>query len=432
MVIEFIHTADLHLGSRLNTVGAESGKMQKKLQQSTYSAFENIVEACIEEDVDFLVISGDIYDEDSRSVKANQFLAEQMKKLHEEGIEAYIIHGNHDPVNSGEEFIEMPDNVHVFDSEESEKIDYNDEIEIIGQSYSTRHERRKMVPSFNPDNSKISIGLLHTELDPDNTDYVPVSLDELTEKNIDYWALGHIHQTQVYEDNIAAYPGIPQGRHIMEKGVGGCLKVEISENSSPVLEFIPVSPISWREQKIDIEENDFQNLTDIEDEASNIAKNSEADFEEIESQGLSVKSDGFELEGFIYRWKIEDRGSIHSQLEDDESIEVLRDNLRNKSFSFRPFVWTEEIKDRSRPLLPEIEDIEENEVIQGFEELANEIEEGSEVKQELKKESGKIWRETDDEDNVKEERLALTEDKFDELVERAEEKLKDELLRRTV
>jgi len=430
--VTFIHAADPHLGSRLNTVGAESGKMQKKLQKSTYSAFENIIEACIDEGVDFLVLSGDIYDEDSRSVKANQFLADQMEILQEEGIEAYVIHGNHDPTGSGEEFIELPDNVHVFKSDESEKLEYNNDVEVIGQSYSTRHERRKMVPSFDPDDSKISVGLLHTELDPDNTDYVPVSLDELTEKNIDYWALGHIHQTKIYEDNIAAYPGIPQGRHIEEQGVGGCLKVEISENSTPELEFIPVSPISWREQKMDIEENDFQNLTDIEDEASSVAKNSEPDFEKIESQGLSVKTDDFDLEGFIYRWSIQGRGKVHSQLEDEESIEILRDNLRDKSFSFRPFVWTEEVKDRSRPQLPDIDDVEENEVIQGFEELINEIEEDSEVKRELKNKSGKIWKETDDEENVKEERLALTDEKLDELVERAEEKLKDELLRRTV
>lgn len=432
MPVTFIHTADLHLGSRLNAVGAESDKIQKRLQNATYSAFENIVDACIEEDVDFLVISGDVYDEDSRSVKANQFLADQMEILQEEDIEAYIIHGNHDPTGNGEEFIELPDNAHVFNSEESEKIGHNEDVEIIGQSYSTRHEGRKMIPSFNPDTSKISVGLLHTELDPDNKGYVPVSLDELTEKNIDYWALGHIHQTQVYEDKIAAYPGITQGRHIEEKGVGGCLKVELEENSSPELEFIPVSPISWREQKIDIEENNLQNLTDIEGKASNIAKNSEADFEKIEGQGLHVKNNSFDLEGFIYRWKMKGRGEVHSQLEDNDSVEVLRDNLRDKSFSFRPFVWTEEIKNRSRPQLPEIDDIEENEVIRGFEDLISEFEEDSEINQELKNATGKIWKETDDEANIKEKRLALTDEKLDELVERAEEKLKDELLRRTV
>lgn len=428
MSTTFIHTADLHLGSRLNTVGAESQRMQKRLKNATYSAFENIVNACIDEDVDFLVISGDIYDEDSRSVKANQFLAKQMERLEEEGIQAYIIHGNHDPMDEGEEFVDLPENVHVFGSEEPKAIDFNDKVEIIGQSYRSKHERRKMAPSFKPSNSKTSIGLLHTELDPENEDYVPVSLDDLEQKNIDYWALGHIHQTKIYGDNLAAYPGIPQGRHIEEKGIGGCLKVEIDDNDAQI-DFLPVSLISWREERIYVEEGEVRNLTDIENKVDEIVGDIEVEFEDLE---IEIDMSDFDLEGYILRWILEGHSEVHSQFEDSGAVEVLKNNLRDSLGSRRPFIWTEEIKDRTRPPIPNIEEVKDNDVIEGFRELVEEIEEDNEFQEMLRSEIGEAWKEVEDKEDVKDHQLALTEEKFDELIDRAEEKLEDELLRRTV
>ena len=401
--------------------------MQERLKNATYSAFENIVDTCIEEDVEFLVISGDIYDEDSRSVEANQFLAEQMERLEEEGIQAYIIHGNHDPMNEGEEFVDLPENTYVFGAEDADIIEYNDDVEIIGQSYRTKHERRKMAPGFNPSSSKISIGLLHTELDPEDDDYVPVSLNDLEDNDVDYWALGHIHQTEVLGDNLAAYPGIPQGRHIEEKGIGGCLKVEINGNDTQ-LEFIPVSPISWREEEIDVEEDELENLSDIEKKASEIADNIEARFDNLE---IDVDGEGFELEGYIFRWILQGHSEVHTQFEDNNSIGVLKNNLRDSLASRRPFIWTEEIKDRTRSPIPDIEDVEENEVIQRFQELAEEVEEDDGFRENLKSEAGVAWKEVEDKEEAKGDQLALTEEKLDELINRAEEKLEDELLRRT-
>jgi DNA repair exonuclease SbcCD nuclease subunit len=429
---EFIHTADLHLGSRLSTVGAESEEMQEKLQNATYSAFENIVDACIEEDVDFLVISGDLYDEDSRSVKANQFLANQMKKLQEQCIDAYIIHGNHDPMDKGEDFVNMPENVHVFDSEDPEVVDHNNEIEILGQSYRSRHETRKMVPHYNPDVSKISIGLLHTDLDPDNKDYVPVSLQDLENEEVDYWALGHIHETKIFEDNLAAYPGIPQGRHIEEKGVGGCLKVEVSKNSSTEVEFVPVSSICWREHEIDLEEGEYSKKHHIKSEIEEKVDGLEADFEKIEDKGLSVKYDGFELNQFIYRWFLKGRTEAHDRLKEENTAELLKQDLRNKLSSFKPLVWTEEVKIQTRPSLPNVGDIEDNDVIDGFEELVEQSESEPDFKEDLKSEAGKVWKETDNKESVREKELALTNHKLNELIDRAEKRLKDELLKRTV
>ena len=76
--IKFIHT-DLHLGSRLSVGGKYSGYIAEIFDNAIYSAFERVFDQAISNDVDFILISGDLYDQDSRSVKANQFLIHSVR-----------------------------------------------------------------------------------------------------------------------------------------------------------------------------------------------------------------------------------------------------------------------------------------------------------------------------------------------------------------
>ena len=71
--IRFIHTGDLHLGSPLKAVGKISDRLQKSLMDSSYRAIEKIIEAAVEYDVDFVLMCGDIYDDEARSIRGNRF-----------------------------------------------------------------------------------------------------------------------------------------------------------------------------------------------------------------------------------------------------------------------------------------------------------------------------------------------------------------------
>lgn len=96
--IRFIHTGDLHLGSPLKAVGEISERLKKSLIESSYTAIKNIVDAALEHNVDFVLMCGDIYDNEARSVKGNRFLTGQMKRLDDKNIPVFIIYGNHDPI----------------------------------------------------------------------------------------------------------------------------------------------------------------------------------------------------------------------------------------------------------------------------------------------------------------------------------------------
>ena len=90
----------------------------------------------------------------------------------------------------------------------------------------------------------------------------PCNLTDLTEAAMDYWALGHIHKSQVLsEEPLVVYAGNPQGLHRKEHGPKGCYIVSVSHNGHCDLRFIDTCAVRFEEIKIDIA--GMQNETDF-------------------------------------------------------------------------------------------------------------------------------------------------------------------------
>lgn len=70
----FIHAADLHLDSPFRGMSKVPNELKEKLMASTFGALRRLTETAIQEQVDFIVISGDLYDEADRSLKAQPLL----------------------------------------------------------------------------------------------------------------------------------------------------------------------------------------------------------------------------------------------------------------------------------------------------------------------------------------------------------------------
>src|SRR5690606_15718903 len=77
-------------------------------------ALQAIVDLCLEEQVDALLLSGDLYDGEQTSMKTARFLAEQMRRLHGAGIDVFVIRGNHDALSRITRQLTLPENVHLF------------------------------------------------------------------------------------------------------------------------------------------------------------------------------------------------------------------------------------------------------------------------------------------------------------------------------
>src|SRR6056297_1418644 len=247
--IKFIHAADIHLGSSLHYSENYSTNIRNMADNALQRAWNNLIECCCENDIDFLLLAGDILDSDQKSIKALDIFIDGCKRLSEQNIEIYMITGNHDSGADFDALIDLPKNLNIFSAKNSElkkfKKNGRKSVNLIGQSYSGSQERNPIFENYIfPQNNLLNIALLHTQLEGKNSKYVPVSKNELTAtKKVDYWALGHIHQVQIINSKNPAvfFPGNIQGRDFGEQLQGGALLVEFENEKLKDVKFLALS-----------------------------------------------------------------------------------------------------------------------------------------------------------------------------------------------
>ena len=81
---------------------------------ATRKAFIGILDLCLDEQVDALLLSDDLYDGEQSSMKTARFLADQIRKLHEVTIKVFVIRGNHDALSRITKELTFPDSVTIF------------------------------------------------------------------------------------------------------------------------------------------------------------------------------------------------------------------------------------------------------------------------------------------------------------------------------
>jgi DNA repair exonuclease len=268
--LKFIHCADLHLGSRFSGISAKDLELGKRLTESVFESFKRIVDTAISENVDLLVISGDVFDEENETPSTRYRFAKELGRLK---VPCMISLGNHDHKRSWEESIPFPENVYVFPSEPTRKVlEINGEkIEIVGRSFPSRHTSENLAASLKGSVDLFTVAVVHCSLDSvSDENYAPCKLSDLLGKNVDYWALGHIHKrSEVYSNPHIIYPGNIQGRNPKESGEKGTYLVTVSNNSVSKLRFIPAQDILWQDLVVNIVGKD---LFTVVDEIKNKAK----------------------------------------------------------------------------------------------------------------------------------------------------------------
>lgn len=248
--IRFLHTADLHLDSPFKGMAAAGPEQLARMQQSTFAAFERFIAYAVREQPDFILIVGDIYDGDDRSLRAQIRFRQGMQQLADVGIPVFLSYGNHDHLAGSWTRVSLPENAHVFGGEVEEKrlTVRDEEVSIYGFSYPKRHVTEPMTgfyPEAEP--GRIHIGMLHGSADGDSAHatYAPFTIEQLRRKQYDYWALGHIHKrSTLAEHPPVVYPGNLQGRHRNEEGAKGFYDVRLSRGDC-TLQFVETSDIQF-------------------------------------------------------------------------------------------------------------------------------------------------------------------------------------------
>ena len=378
---KFVHAADLHLDSPFYGFGAESEKIQKLLKDSTFIAFDNIVQLCREENADFLVIAGDIYDDAHNNLRGQYKFLEGMQKLEQSGIKAFVSHGNHDHLGGYRAHIKWPENVHFFSGEQPQEIPFykNGTIaaRVHGISYPCRDVGENLVSRFkvtSPDTYNIAV--VHTNVGgrADYENYAPCKKEELLQKGFDYWALGHIHKHEIINPHqpVIAYPGNPQARNTRETGSKGVIVVEV-DGGETSYEFRETQHVSWVELR--------QTITSL-----------QSGDELLEALGEKISAIRPQRGGVMTRIYLEGRGKLHYELTQKGFGKILPDLLREHEEPERDgFVWVEAITFQTGMEIDKTRFRQEASIVGDFLQVSKEVSQSAELFEEIKKAVTEIY-----------------------------------------
>ncbi|MEP7216329.1 MAG: DNA repair exonuclease [Anaerolineaceae bacterium] len=336
----FVHAADLHLDSPFKGIqGAAPPNVHRRLLDATFDAYDAIIELCLSERVDALLVAGDVYDGADRSLKAQLRFIDGLKRLDAAGIRSFVCHGNHDPLDGWQANLRFPDSCHQFGAEvQAVELDPARPglATVYGVSYPRRDIRHSLVPGFGRvSGDTFSIGLLHANVgaNPQHGSYSPCSVEDLRSTGIDYWALGHVHTRQVLNQRapVVVYPGNPQGRHPVETGERGVYLVEVGADREPRLSFRDVSAVRWVQVAVSIDQMS-------------------ADQELIDAINLAVAR-VFEAGGrdVVSRLAIRGRGPLYTATRKADFSATLQARINDDWASGSPFGWCERVEIATKP-----------------------------------------------------------------------------------
>jgi len=335
----FLHCADLHLDSPFEGVHVLDPKVATHLREATFKAFDRVVELALCRHVDLLIVAGDVYDGADKSLRAQLKFRDALTRAAQAGIRSFVVHGNHDPLDGWDAGLSLPDGVHRFGGQHVECVSVERDgvpiADVYGISFKHRDVRDNLAARFQRrGEAPFAIGVMHANVggDPRHDNYAPCTQDDLKAARMDYWALGHIHQTQVVREDqpCIVYPGNTQGRSIRETGPRGCYVITVGEAGEIEREFVETDVIRWFDERVDV--SGIQTIDALLDHAGELCEDARR------------RADG---RGAVIRLRLVGRSELHAGLHRREVD--LATVLREREVDRPDFVWVESVQRTTRP-----------------------------------------------------------------------------------
>ncbi|MFO1541111.1 MAG: metallophosphoesterase [Chloroflexota bacterium] len=339
--LRFLHAADLHLDSPFRGLTAVApAPIAAQLAEATVGAWGRIVALAIAERVDCVVVAGDVFESESRTIRAQLAFADGLWELDRAGIASFVVTGNHDPLSGWEASVALPPSCRRFGADAVEVHPLvRDGVEIAhihGISYPRRDVRENLAARFRAlPGGPFSIGLLHANVGgrPEHEDYAPCSVADLVASGIDYWALGHIHRPALVRADAptVVYPGNPQGRDFGETEPRGVVLATVGDDRRVHVEQRTLDAIRWTERTIGI--GGLASLTHL-------------------AEAIEEEADGARRAAgrpTIVRIRLEGTGTLHDELRRDPGgLAALVERVNARSTGWAPWAWIAAVTDRTR------------------------------------------------------------------------------------
>ena len=320
--LSFIHASDLHLDTLISGLDAVPDKFRDRIIDAPYSATERMFETAILEEVDFILLAGDVLDPQAFEPRAIAFFLEQLQSLNEHDIAVYWLGGDADAPSRWPDSFQLPQGVHMFSGTECESITHlrGDEhvCTIIGKSCDGRARCRPA--DYQPDQTapfNIGVG------------YGAADKELLSQQNINYWALGGQHQRSSLftSPRVAHYCGSVQGRNPTEEGAHGCTLVQVGEDRTIRTREINTDSLRFHNETIPL--------------TRTMAR---AEFERLFDDRLTAVLSNAGDQPLLIRFTVEGDGLVAGTVPRTQIINELVTRLRNQYGGRRPAAWTVSIE----------------------------------------------------------------------------------------
>ena len=250
-MLKLIHGADFHLDSPFSGLSPQQAARRRAEQRLLLEALAGL---CRERQADLLLLSGDLFDSGSVYRETVSALTEALSRT---GCPVFIAPGNHDYFCRSSPYatLQWPANVRVFtDGRVGGYTLKKLNCTVWGRAFTAPHESASPLAGFTaPRDGSVHIMALHGAVGP-QSDYGPISREEIAASGLDYLALGHVHKysgLQREGKTCWAYPGCPEGRGFDETGEKGVLYLEL-DGGAVREEFIPLCRHRYEELEVDV------------------------------------------------------------------------------------------------------------------------------------------------------------------------------------
>jgi DNA repair protein SbcD/Mre11 len=246
--LRVLHTADLHLDRSFSSWG----DVASTRKQDLLDTLNEIGKLARERRVHLVLLSGDQFDRHNPDAVTVSRFRSWLGQLRDAGIRVAMISGNHDSYWYEDSVYRqhLPSNTIFF---QDTLCDEPRELILSGMHvwlYGIAHDhtqQRDVLPGFRRrGEGDVHIGLMHATVDPrsdlDIIDrYMPLTSADLATTELDYIALGHLHEARTIEagkSSLAAYPGSPEPLNRKEIGPRSVTLITFS-GGPPEIETIP-------------------------------------------------------------------------------------------------------------------------------------------------------------------------------------------------
>lgn len=250
-MITIVHSADLHLDAPFGGLTPEQSAARRQGQRDH---LDKLAQLTIQKHADLLLLAGDLFDSGQTYYETTLALTKVLGNL---SCPVLIAPGNHDYYHPRSPYalLPWPSNVHIFTTTAMEAIPFPHlGCTVHGAAFTSPYRDTNPLEGFcAPSDGTVHIGLVHGQVEEAGR-YSPISKASIGQSGLTYLALGHVHQASGLCQQGGthwSYPGCLEGRGFDETGDKGATVVTIDQGTV-TSEFVPLATRRYHVIPVDV------------------------------------------------------------------------------------------------------------------------------------------------------------------------------------